>query len=122
MKKIESVADLSRIKQEQIQRQEKRGARVIVGMGTCGIAAGAKTVLQVLEEEVQRYDIQVEICQTGCIGMCEQEPLLDVQLPNQGRITYGKVTPNLVKRIVQEHLVEGNILEDAALARLTEEV
>jgi len=124
MKRIKSLADLNKLQQEQLTLQQTREnsiSKVIVGMGTCGIAAGAREVLLTLMEELATSNLEVDVCQTGCIGMCEQEPLLDVQLNNDERITYGKVTPDMVKQIVIEHLVNRRIVKDLALARLTRE-
>lgn len=124
MKKIKSLADLHQIQQEQHKVQQTREQdvpKVIVGMGTCGIAAGARDVLLTLMDELDTRNLKVNISQTGCIGMCEQEPLLDVQLSEKERITYGKVSPELVRQIVAEHIVNGRVLKDNALARLTEE-
>lgn len=123
MEKVKTLADLKKIQQEQLKAQQAREGdvpRVIVGMGTCGIAAGARDVLLALMEEVDTRNLQVNISQTGCIGMCEHEPLIDIQL-DKDRVTYGKVTPEMVKRIVSEHIVNGKVVNEAALARLTEE-
>lgn len=117
---IRSMEDLRSLQDKYLKAQEREVPKVIVGLGTCGIAAGAKEVLQTLRTEVAAGNLAVEISQTGCIGMCEQEPLLDVQL-NGERITYGKVTPELVKKIVAEHLVKGSIIQEAVLARWTRE-
>lgn len=122
--KVKSLVDLQQIQQDQLKTQQTREhsiPKVIVGMGTCGIAAGARDVLLALMEEVDTRNLKVNITQTGCIGMCEQEPLLDVQLKDNERVTYGKVTPELVKQIVAEHIVNGRIFKEAALARLTRE-
>lgn len=118
MTKFKSLADLKEYSKD--MTMEKR-TRVIVGMGTCGIAAGAREIMSFLIEETGANNLDIDIVKTGCIGMCEQEPLLDVELPGQDRITYVKVTSDLVKRIVSEHIINGRIVKDAALARLTRE-
>jgi NADP-reducing hydrogenase subunit HndB len=123
MKRITSLAELRQIQQEQQKSQQTREhsiPKVIVGMGTCGIAAGAREILLALMDEIDTRNLKVNVSQTGCIGMCEQEPLLDVQLMDE-RVTYGRVTPELVKQIVAEHIINGRIVKDAALARLTRE-
>ena len=120
MKKIRSLADLEALQQEQESLLDAQSLpKIIVGMGTCGIAAGAREVLQALQAEIDSRHLQVEVAPTGCIGMCEQEPLVDVQLHRDERITYGKVTPELAKQIVVKHIIEGRIVSGAALARLT---
>ena len=89
-------------------------------MGTCGIAAGARDILQAVTKEVRKRNLDLNITQTGCIGMCEKEPLLDVQLPGQDRITYGKITVQDVERIIVEHVINGNVVAELAIARLEE--
>ncbi len=80
--------------------------QVFVGMGTCGIAAGAQDVLKALREEMDKHNLRATIKKVGCIGMCEQEVLVDVQFPGSPRVTYGNVTPKKVSRIVESHLKE----------------
>ena len=80
--------------------------RVVVGMATCGIAAGARPVLAAFLEEVDKRDLQnVTVTQTGCIGVCRLEPIVEVYVPGQEKVTYVKMTPEKVPRIVSEHLV-----------------
>ncbi len=75
--------------------------KIIVGMGTCGIAAGAREVMSaILQELNKRHLFDVQVQQTGCIGMCEKEVLVDVVRPGEARITYGKVTPEAVPKII----------------------
>lgn len=124
MERVKSLADLDSISQRQkteVFPRELQGGRIIVGMGTCGIAAGAKEVLQAIREAVDEGNIEVNITETGCIGMCEQEPLVDVQLTAAERITYGSVTPELARKIVQEHVLNGRVVAEAAIARLVKE-
>ena len=84
-------------------------ARVLVGMATCGIAAGAKPVLTALVDEIARRNLShVTVSQTGCIGMCQYEPIVEVLEPGKEKVTYVKVTPEMVARIVSDHLVNGN--------------
>lgn len=103
--------------QKEISSVVENEIRIIVGMGTCGIAAGAREVMNTILEEVEKRDLQVNVIQTGCIGMCEQEPLVDVQRPGEGRITYAKVTPSDASRIVVEHVMHGDIVADKVIAR-----
>lgn len=74
--------------QKQISARTAEETRVIVGMGTCGIAAGARDVMKAILEEVNNRNLQIDVSQTGCIGMCEQEPLVDVQRPGEQRVTW----------------------------------
>ncbi|MEW6244392.1 MAG: hypothetical protein AB1497_09070 [Bacillota bacterium] len=75
-------------------------------MGTCGIAAWAQDVLKALWEEMDKHNLRATIKKVGCIAMCEQEVLVDVQFPGSPRVTYGNVTPKKVSRIVESHLKE----------------
>ena len=77
-------------------------------MATCGIAAGARPVLSAFVEEVAKRNLKdVSVGQTGCIGVCRLEPLVEVYIPGQEKVTYVKVKPEMAKRIVSEHLVNG---------------
>ena len=85
------------------------GIRVVVGMATCGIAAGARPVLNAFVDEVAKRNLKnVTVAQTGCIGMCQYEPIVEVFEPGKEKVTYVKVTPEMVARIVSDHLVNGN--------------
>ena len=86
---------------------------MVVGMATCGIAAGARPVMLSFVEEVQKRSLQhVTVSQTGCIGMCRLEPMVDVYVPGQEKVTYVKVHPEMVGRIVAEHIVNGRPVEE----------
>ncbi|MDO4987894.1 MAG: NADH-quinone oxidoreductase subunit NuoF [Synergistes sp.] len=88
-------------------------------MGTCGIAAGARAVMAAVLEELEKRNIHdVAVLQTGCIGMCQKEPLLDIVRPGEERVTYGPVKPTDVPRIIADHLVNGNVVEDLVVAKL----
>lgn len=95
-----------------------QGTEIIVGMGTCGIAAGAREVMKAIIEEITKRNlIDVRITQTGCIGMCEKEVLVDVVRPGEKRITYGNVKPADVSRIISNHVINGQLLEDLVIAK-----
>ena len=119
---IKSLEDLRKIKMEsqlQTKARKSNDTQVIIGMGTCGIAAGAREVLAaVLEELAKRNLNNVSVLQTGCIGMCQKEPLMDIVRPGEDRVTYGPVYPSDVPRIIAEHLVNGNIVEDLVVAKI----
>jgi len=120
--KITSLEDLRKIKEAAQHKTEVRKSsdtQIIIGMGTCGIAAGARAVMTaVLEELAKRNLTNVTVLQTGCIGMCQKEPLLDVVRPGEDRVTYGPVSPSDVPRIIAEHLVNGNVVEDLVVAKI----
>ena len=110
MKSLEELAALrERMKNSVAMRQDNSNTtRVVVGMATCGIAAGARPVLTAFVEEVNRRGLQdVTVTQAGCIGMCKPEPIVEVFQPGKEKGTYVKMTPDKVARIVSEHLVNG---------------
>ena len=115
---MKSLADLEAIRARTLENINMRkegdnAARVIVGMATCGIAAGARPVMLKFLEEIKERDLQhVTVSQTGCIGMCRYEPMLDVILPGQEKVTYIHVKPEMVPRIVSEHIVNGHPVEE----------
>jgi NADP-reducing hydrogenase subunit HndB len=109
---MKSIADLEKIRQKTLSqvnlRRESEGTRIVVGMATCGIAAGARPVMAAFLDEVgKRNLLDVVVAQTGCIGMCRYEPIVEITLPGQDKVTYVKVNPEMVKRIVAEHVVNG---------------
>ena len=111
MKSLEELAALrERMKNNVAMRQANSTAtRVVVGMATCGIAAGARPVLTAFVEEVNRRGLKdVVVTQAGCIGMCKLEPIVEVFQPGKEKVTYVKMTPEKVSRIVTEHLVNGS--------------
>lgn len=111
MKSLEELAALrERMKNNVAMRQDNSTAtRVVVGMATCGIAAGARPVLTAFVEEVNRRRLKdVVVTQAGCIGMCKLEPIVEVFQPGKEKVTYVKMTPEKVSRIVTEHLVNGS--------------
>lgn len=121
---MKTLEDLKRLREQvQVQNRLRQNGeiQVIVGMGTCGIAAGAREVMTaILEELGKRQLTEVVVRQTGCIGMCEKEVLVDVVRPNEPRITYGKVRPADVPKIIAEHVVNGRIVEELVVGKITE--
>ncbi|NLG37069.1 MAG: (2Fe-2S) ferredoxin domain-containing protein [Clostridiales bacterium] len=94
-------------------RKQRIGTRVVVGMATCGIAAGARPVLMAFVDEVARRALRdVMVTQTGCIGVCRLEPLVEVYRPGEDKVTYVNVKPEQVARIVSEHIVNGNPVDE----------
>jgi len=121
MAKITNLADLRKIKEaasDQTSARSEGRTRIIIGLGTCGIAAGARNIMQAIMEELQKRGVKdVSVETTGCIGMCQKEPLVDVIHEGQPRITYGPVKIEDVPRLVSSHVVNGNILEDILVGR-----
>ena len=115
MKSLEELKALRESMQAKMNRpkDDTDTIRVVVGMATCGIAAGARPVMLAFVEELKRRGLEhVSVSQTGCAGMCRLEPMVDVMLPGQEKVTYVKVTPEMVGRIVAEHIVNGRPVEE----------
>ena len=90
------------------REDESDNVRVVVGMATCGIAAGARPVMLKFMEEINKREMSnVTVSQTGCIGMCRLEPMVDVYMPGKEKVTYVHMTPEKVGRVVAEHIVNG---------------
>ena len=82
-------------------------------MATCGIAAGARPVLTAFLEEIEKRDLKnITVAQTGCIGVCRLEPIVEVYVPGQEKVTYVKMSPDKVPAVVSEHLVNGRVVTD----------
>lgn len=91
--------------------------KVLVGLGSCGIAAGGNKVLQVIEEEVNKSGINLEIEKVGCIGLCYLEPIVDVIDDRGNKTTYVKVTPEIMRSIFEEHILKGNVIEKNIISK-----
>ncbi len=92
-----------------LRKNQENGVRVVVGLATCGIAAGARPVMAAFVDEVNKRELHnVTVSQTGCIGLCRLEPIVEVYTADQEKVTYCRVTPEQVGRIVAEHIVNGN--------------
>jgi NADP-reducing hydrogenase subunit HndB len=114
---LKSLAELESLQKENLEKlQLKKGnkkIRIVVGMATCGIAAGAKPVMQTFIDEIKKRNLtDIEIVPTGCIGVCRLEPMVEIRNQENKRVTYVKMTPEKVKRIVVEHLVNNRICID----------
>ena len=100
-------------KQMDVRENNEDNIRVVVGMATCGIAAGARPVLAACLEEVAKRELKnVTVTQTGCIGVCRLEPIAEVYVPGEEKVTYVKLKPEMVPRIVTEHLVNHNVVTE----------
>ncbi len=118
---MKSLAELKAIKEKMkdkvILREGANDVRVVVGMATCGIAAGARPVLNTLVEEVNNAGLseKVTVSQTGCIGICQFEPVVEVFEAGKEKVTYVKMTPEKAKRVVEEHLKGGKVIGEYTL-------
>jgi NADP-reducing hydrogenase subunit HndB len=120
---LTSREDLKALREETQAKLAKRDAetpKIFIGMGTCGVAAGAQAVYDAIVAELQEKNVQATVVQVGCIGMCVREPLVDIQLPGRERITYGNLKPDDIPRIIGDHLIKGEIVEDLVVARFVQ--
>ena len=113
---MKSLEELRKIKDRALERRQLAGAgsraRVTVAMGTCGIAAGARdTMTAILNEMEKRQLTDVVVTQTGCMGLCEYEPLVQIQVGEAEVVTYGKIDPSRVPDLIEAHLVKGEPVE-----------
>lgn len=115
---MKSLAELQAIRdkarnQMAIRENGEDSIRVLVGMATCGIAAGARPVLTALMDEISKRELtKVTVTQTGCIGICQYEPIFEVFVPGEEKVTYVNMTPEKAVRVVNDHLVNGNVVSE----------
>ncbi len=120
---MKSLAELQAIKekmQNKVSLREGSGEmRVVVGMATCGIAAGARPVLSTFVEEVANADLtsKVTVSQTGCIGICQFEPVVEIYEADKEKVTYVKMTPEKAKRVVEEHIKGGKVVAEYTFSK-----
>lgn len=109
---LQAIRD--RMKDSVVLRSGSSNVRAVVGMATCGIAAGARPVLSALVEEVSKLALseKVTVTQTGCIGICRYEPIVEVYEADKEKVTYVKMTADKARRIAQEHLRDGKVVEE----------
>ena len=104
-----------------IREDDTGNTRVVVGMATCGIAAGARPVLQAFTEEVAKRNLQnVTIAQTGCIGICQYEPVVEIMEPGKEKVTYVKMTAEKAAQVVANHLVNGNVMTEYTIGAVAQ--
>ncbi|MFA4900995.1 MAG: hypothetical protein WC563_15860 [Brevundimonas sp.] len=119
---MKSLEELKRIKEQTLKdmdlRQAKDRGKVVVAMGTCGIAAGAKDALMAVIEELEKADIHdVQVVQSGCMGLCDREPTVEVSMKDQPSVVYGDVNEANARRIVHEHVQGGHIVAELVIKR-----
>ena len=121
MKSLEELRALREQMQDKMNLRSENAdtIRVVVGMATCGIAAGARPVLSAFVEEINKRGLKnVQVTQTGCIGVCRLEPIVEVYVPGQEKVTYVKMTPEKALRVVNDHLVNGNVVAEYTVGSL----
>ncbi len=118
LKSLEELRALRKQLQKDVQARTEAATTITVGMGTCGIAAGAREVMSAILDELATRGINAHVTTVGCIGMCSKEPLVDVKRADEPKITYGNVTPAMVPRILDEHVIGGRVVEEWVVARV----
>lgn len=120
MSAVKTLEDLKRLREEALEKRQARvtsgRAQIVVGMGTCGIAAGArdtmKAILQVIEEEGLSGII---VTQTGCVGLCEWEPIVEVTVGGSPKVMYGKVSADKAREIMKKHVLGGKVVPELVI-------
>ena len=121
MAKIKSIDDLRRIRDDSQSTMELRAdgkfsTRVTVHMGTCGIAAGARAVMAALLEEIERRGLKgIAVSQSGCLGLCDAEPMATVATAQDGAVRYGHLNPAKMREIIEKHIVNGQPVKEYIL-------
>ncbi len=122
MKSLKELAEIREKARDRVALREESpdNIRVVVGMATCGIAAGARPVLNAFVEEVNREGLseKVMVTQTGCIGICQYEPIVEVVQPGKDKVTYVKMTADRAKRVVAEHLKGGRVVVEYTIGNI----
>lgn len=121
MKSLEELKAIREKMQGQVgfRSENENGTRVVVGMATCGIASGARPVLNELVKQVNDRNLDtVAVTQTGCIGLCQYEPIVEVYKPGEEKVTYVKMTPAKAVEILDKHVIGGTVVEDYTLNKI----
>jgi NADP-reducing hydrogenase subunit HndB len=118
--KVKSLEDLKRLREEALEKRRVKSAsgqiQIVVGMGTVGIASGARETLKAILEYIEGENLsEVIVRQTGNIGLDSFEPIVQVTVGEGNKVTYGKVTPDAARRIMKEHVVGGHVVKDYAI-------
>ncbi len=116
---MKSLAELAQLREKtlakiNLRKEDDSAVRVVVGMATCGIAAGARPVMKALMDEIEKRNIaNCTVTQTGCIGVCRLEPIVEVYLPgSEEKITYVKMDEEKARKVIADHIVNGNVVTE----------
>ena len=121
MPKLKTLDDLKRVREEAqgtLKTRLDTGTTIVIGMGTCGIAAGARDTMHAILDELAARQIDAHVTTVGCIGQCVKEPLVDIEQAGQPRITYANVSPHMVPRLIEQHLIQGQPVQEWVIGRL----
>lgn len=115
---MKTLAELSAIRDQMKNkialREGSADTRIVVGMATCGIAAGARPVLNAFVEEINRANLvgEVTVTQTGCVGLCQYEPIVEIYAPGKEKVTYVKMTEDKAREVVEKHIKNGVVVSE----------
>jgi len=117
MSKVKSLADLKRVREEALKKQEAKNTaskiQIIIGMGTVGIVAGARETLKAILDFIEKENLQdIAVRQTSNIGMDSWEPIIQVVVGDAPKVSYGKVSADVAQKIMKEHVVAGNVVSE----------
>lgn len=117
MPAVKSLDELKKLKEEALAKRQAKttsgNVQVTVAMGTCGIAAGARETMRAVLDEIEANNLSgVVVKQTGCIGMCEMEPIVQVEVGESPKVTYGKVNAERARQIMKEHVMSGKVVPE----------
>jgi NADP-reducing hydrogenase subunit HndB len=117
MSAVKSLEDLKRVKEEALEKRKARAtssrAQITVGMGTCGIATGARETMQTIIEAIEDENLgDIIVSQTGCVGLCEWDPVVEVAIGQEPKVTYGNVSPEKARAIMREHIMGSKIIRE----------
>jgi NADP-reducing hydrogenase subunit HndB len=121
MKSLEELKAIREMMQGQmgLRNESHNQTRIVVGMATCGIASGARPVLNALSDAVQAKGLtNVAVVQTGCIGLCQYEPIIEVLEPGKEKVTYVKMTPEKALEVLDQHVIRGQVIKKYTIAEL----
>lgn len=121
MTTVKSLDDLKKLREQALQKRDVKKAeghaQVIVGMGTCGIAAGARDTMKAILDIIENEGLSgIIVTQTGCIGLCEKEPIVQVMVGSGEKVVYGKVSPEVARQIMHDHVVAGKVVDNHVIS------
>jgi len=120
LKNVEELLQASADAQRAIADRRAAKTTIYIGMGTCGIAAGARDTMKAIVGELARLGIEADVEGVGCIGICVKEPLVDIQQPGRPRVSYGNVSPEMALRIIEDHLIKDTPVKKWVVGRVPE--
>jgi NADP-reducing hydrogenase subunit HndB len=124
MPKLKSLQELTHVREDvkrQIKQRLDTGTSILIGMGTCGIAAGARETMNAIQQELGKRQIQAHLGTVGCIGMCAKEPLVDIQQGGKSHILYANINPDMVPKLIEQHIVKGQPVREWVICRMPSE-